>query len=118
MNLHRFDPKVGASKKDYAYQTPELVVGNSQVSCHNIGSNHDINDALKKVYCFLFCYLALREAEGADWDGLLIQLNLFNDEHLPIVVHSLADIAVFYQEMAKQTIIKIKTTYTKLKSQP
>lgn len=42
-------------------------------------------------------YLACREAQGADLYGLFVQLNLLDDEHLPIVVNGLVNITVFYQ---------------------
>lgn len=44
------------------------------------------------------CYLALREAQGADGHRLLVQLNLLNDQHPLTIVHSLHDIAVVYRK--------------------
>lgn len=49
-------------------------------------------------------YLASREAQGADGHGLIVQLDLLNDEHLSIVVNGLVYITVVYKGTRKEPV--------------
>lgn len=57
-------------------------------------------------------YLVGRDAQGANRHGVFIQLNLLDDEHLSVVVDSLLNVTVFYQETKKGQFIYVYSTYT------
>lgn len=48
-------------------------------------------------------YLAGREAQGANRNGVFVHLNFLNDEHLSSVVDSLLNVTIFYHKTKKGT---------------